>query len=300
MKDNRKSEKNQSVLLTILVGFCFLVLLLLVYQSDPDKYSFWISKVSHRKIHINRDSLKNKLTKLSTSELKVMESAGQEVIEWHRLLSRTGASVVSEVLKGQVFLEEGDHYPLHDTFDQETFSQYYYHAHRRGEHGHFHLFLRQGGMLEKVIPLIYNERNKTLNDIDTYSHLIAISMDHEGYPIGLFTTNRWVTGEDWYTADHVTQMVSRFHVGHAHPSWVTNRWLSAMLKLFLPQIVDLVYERDQTLMQWHAGVSLVEALNDHKLEVTSETQISVDVQLDVIQEILKERGDKLPANVFKT
>ena len=41
---------------------------------------------------------------------------------------------------------------------------------------------------------------------DAISHLIAISMDAWGDPIGLFATNRWVTDETWYPAEMVIAM----------------------------------------------------------------------------------------------
>lgn len=287
----------RSILITNLIGLLLLLFCLFGYQSYPELFTHGKKKVSHKSIQIDREKLKNKLSVLSTAELKLMQEAGREVEDWNRLLKKTGSSIITEVLKGQGTFWESEHYPTQDTFDAETYSQYYYHAHRPGEHGHFHLFLRQGGIPEKIVPIFYDDRNKTLNEIDTFTHLIAISMDDEGYPIGLFTTNRWVTGEDWFRADDVVKMVKRFRVDHTYPSWVANRWLSAMLILFYPQISQLVYERDQKVMLWNEGVPLIEALNDHELDVTSEMSISVEVQLKVITEILKERGEDSPQKI---
>ena len=41
---------------------------------------------------------------------------------------------------------------------------------------------------------------------DMLSKLIAISVDRWGSPIGLFTTYRWVTAENWYAAADVISM----------------------------------------------------------------------------------------------
>jgi len=286
-------KKLRSVLITNLIGLVVLFLCLFCYQSIPDLMTSKMS-VSHREIQIHEKKLKEKLALCSTESLKKMQNAGKEIQEWNRLLSKTGSHIVAEVLKGQGVFWEMAHYPLNDAFDRETYSQYYYHAHRGGEHGHFHLFLRQGGMGEDILPLFYDKRNATLNDIDTFAHIIAISMDDEGYPIGLFTTNRWVTGEDWYTAEDIMKMVDRFHVEHTHPSYVVNKWLNAMLVLFKPQILDLIGKRDHTLMQYREGIPLKEILEDHNLDVTSETQISLDVQMQLIQELLEEREQSLP------
>lgn len=73
-----------------------------------------------------------------------MQAAGQEVAECLRVLRKVNLNVVGEVLKGQGQFVKLTHYPQGDVFDRETHAQYYYHAHRDGEHGHFHLFLRAG------------------------------------------------------------------------------------------------------------------------------------------------------------
>ncbi len=69
---------------------------------------------------------------------------------------------------------------------------------------------------------------------------IGISTDATGRPIRLFTTNRWVTGEIWHDADSVIGMLERFDITVAAPARELNRWLSALLRLFRPQIVELV------------------------------------------------------------
>jgi hypothetical protein len=71
-------------------------------------------------------------------------------------------------------------------------------------------------------------------------------MDAYGWPIGLFTTNRWVTNQTWYSAADTIRMLDRFLIDHAYPSWPVNRWISAMFRLFRPQIVELLERRDQS------------------------------------------------------
>ena len=56
----------------------------------------------------------------------------------------------------------------------------------------------------------------------------------------LFTTNRWVTGETWYPAGDVAAMLDRFALGDGRPSPLLNRWVTAMLGLYRPQIAELV------------------------------------------------------------
>src|SRR3546814_9599922 len=74
---------------------------------------------------------------------------------------------------------------------------------------------------------------------DALSHLVAIAMNSGGLPFRLFTVNRWVTGEVWYRADDVIRLLDVFKIDHAQPSWPVNRWISAMVVLFKPQIAEL-------------------------------------------------------------
>ena len=62
-------------------------------------------------------------------------------------------------------------------------------------------------------------------------------MDPTGLPIRLFSANRWVTGEAWYRADDVCKLLDLFEIDHAQPSWPVNRWITAVLRLFHPQVV---------------------------------------------------------------
>ena len=125
-------------------------------------------------------------------------------------------------------------------------------------------------------------------DADPWTHLVASAMDASGRPIRLFTTNRWVTGETWYTADDITQMLGRFAVGMAPPSWVVNRWITGMLGLFRPQIVALLHARDAAVMSWRRRRrGKIHVLEDRRLEVTSALDIDVDVQLAHVEAALR-------------
>ena len=143
---------------------------------------------------------KNPLATLDRAQLEAMRAAGAEVLECRRVLLKGGLNVVGEMLRGQGEFVEYDHYPADDVFDAETHAQYYYHAHRgsEGEHGHFHTFLRAAGMPPDVAPADNPGEEPWPTGDEALSHLIAISMDAYGEPIGLFTVNRWVTGDTWY------------------------------------------------------------------------------------------------------
>ena len=250
------------------------------------------------------------LTRLGRAELEAMAAAGAEVLECRRVLARTGDSVVSEALRGAAGFVEWNHYPAGDVYDAHSHAQYFYHAHPPAqravdEHGHFHTFLRPRGMPPGTRPLIMPElaiadapaapvappaRQPCQGaDNDELSHLVAIAMDAGGEPIRLFTTNRWVTGETWYAAGEVVAMLDRFAIDMARPSWPLNRWLTAMFRLFRPQMAELVLARDETVMSFrrrHRGK--VHVFEDRRLEVTSALDIDVGDQLRRIALALKQ------------
>ncbi|MCP5504704.1 MAG: hypothetical protein H7A41_06075 [Chlamydiales bacterium] len=278
-----KSLKSAFVINTI--GLLVLFICLFGYQG--------IKSSTHSPLHlsvfIDECALKEQLREYSTEKLQDMLHAGKKLQKWNAMLEKTGTHVVDKVLKGGGIFSQMEHYPLDDVFDVETYSQYYYHAHRSGEHGHFHLFLRQGGMKEGIRPILYDD-NKDPNAINTFAHLIAISMDDKGYPLSLFTTNRWVTGEDWYSSADLKKMIEKFDVKHTYPSYVVNRWLKAMLILFEPQILALIEARDDKIAEYRSGIPLKAILEDHALDVIAEEKISIATQIKVIEEILLERN----------
>ena len=146
--------------------------------------------------------------------------------------------------------------------------------------------MRGLGMDEGILPLTLPDYEPKASRHDLVCHLIAVSMDKAGWPIGLFTTNRWVTGETWYAAHDVCSMLEGFDMRMAKPTWPVNRWLSAMLRLFQPQIVDLVIERDERILAWKMQHPDVNVYEDRRLEVTSQLTIDVEDQVRQLEERL--------------
>ncbi len=226
------------------------------------------------------------LKKLSREQLQAMANAGARVLECYRVLQKSNSNVVAEVLRGQGEFYELDHYPKGDVYDSETHSQFYYHSHREGEHGHFHTFLREKGMPKDCRPVKQSEVNFMKERDDKLSHLIAVSMNRAGFPIGLFTTNRWVTADNWYKSDDVIKMLNRFEMDLASPSWPVNIWLTAMLRLFRPQIMELVRERDATVANWQKEHPNVDVFEDRGCDITSVRKISVAAQIKRVDQAL--------------
>jgi hypothetical protein len=105
-------------------------------------------------------------------------------------------------------------------------------------------------------------------------------MDQYGYPIRLFSTNRWVTGEVWYAANDVIAMLDHFHMDLAYPSLPVNIWITAMLRLFRPDIEDLVRQRDRAVAAWQERKNNDNAYENRDLEITSHLDISVEGQVE--------------------
>jgi hypothetical protein len=244
------------------------------------------------------------IAQLGRADLEALAAAADEVRECQRVLGKSGLTVLTEALSGAAACADWIHYPAGDVYDPETHAQYFYHAHPAalrppGEHGHFHTFLRPRGMPPGTRPLIMPElaiadapaqpagaavppapQPNQGADNDELSHLVAVAMNATGEPIRLFTTNRWVTGETWYSGADVIAMLDRFVIDLARPSWLLNRWIGAIIRLFRPQIVELVRARDHAIMAWrrrHRGK--VHVFEDRRLEVASSQDIDLEEQL---------------------
>src|SRR6185437_3121052 len=215
-------------------------------------------------------------SRIGRAELEAMAAAGRELVECRRVLAKSGDTVLGEALGGGMIVD-WEHYPQGDVYDPETHAQYFYHAHPAaerltGEQGHFHTFLRPRGMPAGTRPLIMPELaiadspaapagpavpqpNQGAGN-DELSHLVAIAIDMTGEPFRLFTTNRWVT---------------------------------ALFRLFRPQMAELLLARDAAIMSWrrrHRGK--IHVFEDRRLEVASAVDVDVDEQLGHIALMLKQ------------
>jgi hypothetical protein len=238
--------------------------------------------------------IKKSLAAQSLERLRDMRDAADQVLECHRILSVTDDNIVGELIKDVETFYEWNHYPEGDVYDAVSHSQYYYHAHpadeRENEHGHFHVFMRPQGMPEGVKPAPIPEYEAPEDPDDNLSHLAAISMDSAGLPIRLFATNRWVTGEVWYTGEDVCRMLDHFVIDHAQPSWPVNLWLSGMIRLFDPQIRVLVAARDSAIQARRRSHPDMNIFEDRDFEVIAECDIDIEAQLAAIEAELDRRG----------
>lgn len=221
----------------------------------------------------------------------MMHDAAQMTAECERVLKNAGHNIVSELLRFSEEFLEWNHVPPKDVHDGLSASQYYYHAHPReenrngphdDEHGHFHTFVRGQAIPADAVPCAADERDKKelskKESNDLICHIIGVGMDSYGRPNKLFTTNRWVTGEDWFKAEDIIRFFDHFEIDHAYPSWPVNLWLTSVLRLFRPQIETLLKQRDERIVAWQKDNPGQNAYEDRALEVISALPVNIDEQ----------------------
>lgn len=186
-----------------------------------------------------------------------------EIAHCEAVLAKAGLSVLGETLRDATDIRQWDHYPPGDVFDPQSGAQWYYHCHAAdqdaaaeadapaSEHGHFHCFVRPHGAGGPI------------------HHLAAIGVDAHGRILRLFTVNRWVVGDDWLDAEGTIALLSRFNVEMPRPSYLVNRWLTAVFVACEDEIAGLIRARDRTI-EAHVPPQGVAPREDRSLEVTSE------------------------------
>lgn len=188
------------------------------------------------------------------------ERAAQEALYCERLLAKSGENVLRETLRDAPSVAAWSHYPPGDVFDPESGGQWYYHCHLPAadeiEHGHYHCFVRPDGAQGPV------------------HHLIAIGVDAYGKLHRLFTVNQWVVGDSWLDAEPTISLLPRFDMELAKPSYLVNRWLTAIVRQYQPEIENLIRDRDAALARHANGRDMAAAREDRGLEVTSSMLIN--------------------------
>jgi len=233
--------------------------------------------------------------RVSPTEAARMQDAGAVVAQCRRAFAADRGGILGAIAADAEAFADWRHYPVGEVYDPQSHAQYFYHAHpvgqrSGGEHGHFHTFLRAEGMPAGVAPLVLPEtavpealpppQAAPLKHgaRDEVSHLVAIALNAGGEPIRLFTTNRWVTGETWYRADDVIRMLDCFTLDAATGPVLLNRWISAIVALFRPQVAALLRLRDDSLMNWRWR-RRTNIFEDTRIEVTSSFDLDLDAQL---------------------
>lgn len=223
------------------------------------------------------------MTGSDSREIEYAASAAADIVDVVQSLAESNSNIILAVLCGKPFVEY-EHYPSGDILDPTTGGQVYFHAHpatREGynDFGHFHLFLRPSMSSDTA------DQDVSASS-DAICHLVGISVDQRGFPVGLFTTNRWVTDESWYPAAETIDMLGHFSVSTPDPSEAVSRWISSMPILFRSDIEALIHQRDRAVALWKLRHPNEDVFEDRRLEVTSWKRVDLEDRLAEIRSAL--------------
>ena len=228
-----------------------------------------------------------------------MLKAAENVLDCMQTSSRRGSGVLADVLGKHTAFAEWAHYPDNDAVDARTGYRFYYHAHTAsermaGEHGHFHVFGPTSNV--RNVRKIHPEPGATgVPDstagltadippaaIPDYTHLIGISVNERGFPLRLFTTNRWVTAEHWLPAATVIRTMQNIDLAQAKPA-ATARWVQSMVRLFALQIGALLQWRDARIAARSLRSHLEHVLEDRRTHILSQCRIDLAKQFQFLE-----------------
>ncbi len=190
----------------------------------------------------------------------IQYSAAQELANIQVRLANNNRTLSEAALCGAKEFIEWRHYPNHDMSDVETGYEFYYHAHSAdemsdGEHGHFHLFKRNG---------------------NGFFHLIGIALNQKGLPVRIFTTNQWVTGELMVDSKVVASALKIFSVSAKGRMAPVGKWLRAFTQLFYVDMEALIIERDLKISALSKQMGdLDKVLHSKKHHVLTECRIDL-------------------------
>lgn len=218
------------------------------------------------------------LNQLSDPDFDDLVSVAEAFFDLNQSLINDQQTILSELFRDEPRQQviRWQHYPADDVTDPDTGAMFYYHAHDDGErpqeeHGHFHLFIRPQPDAE-------------------FSHFIGVSIDARGAVRSLFTTNRWVTDEQFRPAEALISMLpDAFVVNRARPSWLVCRWLMSLVRLCEPQIQRLLMARDECLGWSGEGDLPAELAEDRSRQVLSEEPIDIQEILMRVQNVARSR-----------
>lgn len=205
---------------------------------------------------------------LSNHEIDTLILSGQRVVKLQRQMLRSNNNLFREIADGFTLTKKFEHYPVSDVYDPKSRYQYFYHAHREGEHGHFHIFYR--------------------TPQDEFIQLLAISISSQGLPQALFTTNQWVTNEIIAPANEVKKLAEGFTIDISDPSYLTNTYLKELITFFKPHI-SLILEKRDLALDHLISLHGKEVLKNQNIDLLSEVPVDINEQLIRLKEIRDSR-----------
>lgn len=181
----------------------------------------------------------------------------KRVIDIIESLRSEGSNVVKKVMNGKTYVfDPYIHYPYDGGItDENTGYRIFFHAHRPNEYGHFHTFAT-------------DEKGELI-------HLVLISMNKEGEPIGLATVNRWVTDDKYVKADALKKFLDGFQMDP--DLFVEKRvveFVYNILNAYKETIYELFDERDKWISDY-VNKNFNEPFEDREYEILSKRKIEI-------------------------
>ncbi len=228
-----------------------------------------------------------------------LRKAAENVLDCMQTSSRRGSGVLADVLGQHTAFAEWVHYPDDDAVDARTGYRFYYHAHAAGErmageHGHFHVFgpapaLRNAkktgpgpGSAGLPASMAVPNAGAAPDATPDYTHLVGISVDARGFPLRLFTTNRWVTAEHWLPAATVIRTMQNIDLAQAKPA-AAARWVQSMVRLFALQIGALLQWRDARIAARSLRADPERVLEDRRTHILSQCRVDLAKQFQFLE-----------------
>jgi hypothetical protein len=181
----------------------------------------------------------------------------QKIIQIILTLKDEGSDLVKKIMNGREYIfDPYTHYPYDGGIkDPTTGCQLFFHAHRPNEYGHFHTFV--------------TDSNGEL------IHLILISMNDKGEPIGLAAVNRWVTDDKFVKADVLKKFAESFYVDPAlYKDKRVVEFINYIFKSYPDEINNLFDQRDKWIRDY-VNKNFNEPFEDRDYEVLSFTEINI-------------------------
>ena len=196
--------------------------------------------------------------------------AACRLVEALSALESRGQNLVTALVGENAFVEQ-QHYPEDEIFDPVSHAQYFLHAHRgHGESAHIHCFLRAEAFAGR-----YRPRFSFGEEPGGITHVAAVALDGNGRPSGFFTTNLWVTEDDWYGADVLADSLDHLSWSHAPGPQEVNAALTALFVMYRPVLQDLLCRRDRRLDDVSSRPYGSPELTDETVDILSRTDIDL-------------------------
>lgn len=204
-------------------------------------------------------SSKLKAASIISKTVSVINKYKEKILIIMDNLRLEGTNLVKKVMNGKKYeYDPYVHYPYDGGIkDDDTGCQLFFHIHRENEYGHFHTF--------------------ATDDDDELVHLILISMNESGEPIGLSTVNRWVTGDKYVKADVLKMLADKFYVEPA--LYMDKRiveFVNYIFKAYNSDIFDLFDKRDRWIKNY-VNNNFNEPFEDREFEILSHKMINLKV-----------------------